>query len=601
MVGRKGKRTPLTAAEKMKRYRAKKSEEDPIVLAEKNRDNVRMCRERMSDEAKEEIKRKDKIRKKEERLRKKIIQNEGKEPIYKTAAALGKARNKTMKALPKDPERALEVVNGIKKMLDKKLATQVEEVVQEESPKSKIRVADRNRIVSFYYRKDVSYTFPGKKDYVIVKRTEGKRVKMTKHVLMITLREAHSEFCSQEPDIKVGLDTFSRLRPANVLLRHKMPKNVCVCQYHININYLISALHQHEDDFPSNHRDLLKVTTCALENMEKEECQMGRCQDCLKLWTMEQMLELLGTSVEICKAWFVKYFRWEDLTDGMGKMRMCKVEKYESLFNILQQLVTDLPAFKIHRMVKVKQDLAFNHLQECLSHGDLLVQFDFSENAEIQEQDEIQSAHWYHLTCTVFTAVAWINGMTISFGVISDYLNHDKYFSVVALFQILKKLQEKFGTIPRINLFSDGAAQHFKQRFFLNGVTLIPEFLGMSRDEVDITYNLFATSHGKGAVDGVGGSIKRSVMSTVVSRKVLIHNSKDFANTAKEVCKKIQIFHISKEEVEHESKLLDLVAFTDVKQLVGVRKVHSIKVKGPYKVEVSSYKGSSDSRLHSFK
>ena len=71
MVGRKGKRTPLTAAEKMKRYRAKKSEEDPIVLAEKNRDNVRMCRERMSDEAKEEIKRKAKVRKKEERHRKK--------------------------------------------------------------------------------------------------------------------------------------------------------------------------------------------------------------------------------------------------------------------------------------------------------------------------------------------------------------------------------------------------------------------------------------------------------------------------------------------------------------------------------------------------
>ena len=94
---------------------------------------------------------------------------------------------------------------------------------------------------------------------------------------------------------------------------------------------------------------------------------------------------------------------------------------------------------------------------------------------------------------------------------------------------------------------------------------------------------------------------KRSVISTVVSRKVLIHNSIFFANIGKEVCKKIQIFHISKEEVEHESKLLDLVAFTDVKQLVGVRKVHSIKVKGPYKVEVSSYEGSSDSRLHSFK
>ena len=54
----------------MRRYRAKKSQEDPIVLAEKNHDDVRKCRERMSDEAKEEIKRQDKVRKKEKRVRK---------------------------------------------------------------------------------------------------------------------------------------------------------------------------------------------------------------------------------------------------------------------------------------------------------------------------------------------------------------------------------------------------------------------------------------------------------------------------------------------------------------------------------------------------
>ena len=54
----------------MRRYRAKKSQEDPIVLAEKNHDNDRKCREGMSDEAKEEIKRQDKVRKKEAGVRK---------------------------------------------------------------------------------------------------------------------------------------------------------------------------------------------------------------------------------------------------------------------------------------------------------------------------------------------------------------------------------------------------------------------------------------------------------------------------------------------------------------------------------------------------
>ena len=54
----------------MRRYRAKKSQEDPIVLAEKNHDDVMKCRARISDEANEEIKRQYKVRKKEKRARK---------------------------------------------------------------------------------------------------------------------------------------------------------------------------------------------------------------------------------------------------------------------------------------------------------------------------------------------------------------------------------------------------------------------------------------------------------------------------------------------------------------------------------------------------
>ena len=110
------------------------------------------------------------------------------------------------------------------------------------------------------------------------------------------------------------------------------------------------------------------------------------------------------------------------------------------------------------------------------------MQLNSSENDEIQEQEEIQSSHWYHHTCKAFTVVAWINGSTISFRVISDLQNHPKYCSFL----------NTQGTIHRINLFSSGAAQHFKQQFFLNAVTLIPQFLGIYREELDITYNLFA-------------------------------------------------------------------------------------------------------------
>ena len=73
---------------------------------------------------------------------------------------------------------------------------------------------------------------------------------------------------------------------------------------------------------------------------------------------------------------------------------------------VLQQLMDDWPAFRVHRLIKVKQDKCFNQLHDLRDKTTILLQFDFSENAEIQEQDEVQSAHWWHLTVTVFTACA---------------------------------------------------------------------------------------------------------------------------------------------------------------------------------------------------
>ena len=41
------------------------------------------------------------------------------------------------------------------------------------------------------------------------------------------------------------------------------------------------------------------------------------------------------------------------------------------------------------------------------------------------------------------------------------------------------------------------------------------------------SWNAFVTSHGKGAVDGVGGSLKRFVWNRVKSREVVVLNAKD--------------------------------------------------------------------------
>ena len=79
---------------------------------------------------------------------------------------------------------------------------------------------------------------------------------------------------------------------------------------------------------------------------------------------------------------------------------------------------------------------AYIHIWKCkqAAHLDTLIsecntkkvvlQVDFSENATIMSQNEVQSAHWCHGQATLFTAHAWIErDETENIVLISDDLN----------------------------------------------------------------------------------------------------------------------------------------------------------------------------------
>ena len=155
----------------------------------------------------------------------------------------------------------------------------------------------------------------------------------------------------------------------------------------------------------------------------------------------------------------------------------------------------------------------------------------------------------------------------------------DKYLTTIAMLKILSQLLLKHPTITVLSLFSDGAAQHFKQSFFFNAVTHLPNLLGV--EHLKIIYDFFATSHGKGAVDGIGGSAKRGgneclwlpifqtlyfsspgVMSRVLARKAIVKTAKDFAITGSAACPAVKFIYIGKAEVESKIKALDEFAFT---------------------------------------
>lgn len=87
---------------------------------------------------------------------------------------------------------------------------------------------------------------------------------------------------------------------------------------------------------------------------------------------------------------------------------------------------------------------------------------------------------------------------------ISDCLEHTT--AAVATFQgeVLKVLKHELPDVKKVHYFSDGASSQYKNK---------KNFVKLCYHKKDFSlaaeWNFFATSHGKSACDGVGGTVKR--------------------------------------------------------------------------------------------
>lgn len=142
-------------------------------------------------------------------------------------------------------------------------------------------------------------------------------------------------------------------------------------------------------------------------------------------------------------------------------------------------------------------------MNECLLQGD------FSQNYGMIAQDSTQSSFFNppsQATIHTFLALLNIDGKITnhSICVISNYMNHN----TVAVFSFLQVVINHIKTLcpqlTKITHFTDGAASQYKNfKNFLNLVYHQDDF-GLKGE-----WHFFATSHGKGPCDGIGGTLKR--------------------------------------------------------------------------------------------
>ncbi|CAF1442626.1 unnamed protein product [Didymodactylos carnosus] len=149
--------------------------------------------------------------------------------------------------------------------------------------------------------------------------------------------------------------------------------------------------------------------------------------------------------------------------------------------------------------------------------------------------------------------------------------SHDKFVVKSAIEIILNELKTHVPNLKQIDFFSDGAASQFKQRFmFRNLIQIAHEY------KIALSWNFFATSHGKGVADGLGGTVKRLVWSAALSGDNC-KSAKDFVKLAQQKTKKIIIIEITKNDIDNSKLKLENI-FKIAKSLPETPKTRSVKV-----------------------
>lgn len=490
--------------------------------------------------------------------------------IYKTRCSFGKAIAKAKRGLPQSPRKCSAVV--------KTLAMHFSPNILKE-PKLQHLHGDRcisnevkQSVLDFFNNDTISYQAPGRKDFVII-RSNGKQ-KIQKRYLFFTLGETHELFKKEHPNKEIGLSKFSELRPKHICLRSETPGNLCLCIYHENIRLLLLAA----KDLPKRTSDFIIKIVCS---SEKKDCMLSKCENCRR--NIELILDENAEQEEIGDD-EVQYQQW--LKDEQGKITRQKLSGTMSeIFNKLKEKV---PQFLQHEYIRKSQADSFENLKNHLSSDAIILHIDFSENYNFQYQDEIQSAHWNSESCTLYTAILYYknNNMDLcfeSYVVVSNYLTHDKYAVVSFNNVILENFKKNHPEhkISSIHYQSDGTGQHFKQKYSLSYITL---------QNMQIIWHFSATAHGKGPIDGLGGTVKRRLRESTNSRQIDPRNAKEFADCAKIICPNINIIYVDEKDIDCEKLNMDRLWCPngrEVHNIPDTRTYHCFRSSNNYEIECS--------------
>ncbi|KAK6175722.1 hypothetical protein SNE40_014117 [Patella caerulea] len=494
-------------------------------------------------------------------------------------ASLGKAKSRVMKALPKSPRKRASLV--------KIMACEILDL-QACLPRTRDNVPSEleQKVVDFYESDSVSRMMPGKADFISLKDQLGNKYHKQKRHLVTTLTETYKCFLEDNPTATslIGKSKFSSLRPRWVLLSSQMPQNVCGCKYHNNIVLLLESLHRRYPTVVPLYSKTNFTAHCVCD-VNNEKCMSNNCSTCCDGKLFEKRFK---KSVPEDKEF--SWYQWED-TDGFVQ----KVKKQNSSYDAFDELALQLPKFFWHSYIKDKQVASYKHTKS-ISNGETseecLLQMDFAENFTCIWQDEIQSAHWKQRQVTVYTVMITYRNEKLSYVITSDNLSHDK--NAVAAFTsiMLDIITETLPTVKKICIWTDGPSSQYKNKYIFTLLAKLQE-----HHAVQLNWNFFATSHGKGPNDGIGGNVKRIVHRLIMARAAVVYDAQTFTEAVKSSKSQINILSVTDADILQRCHELEVHSpWTGLQTFPGTISTHYVRPLENGSVELKFYTSDPESR-----
>ena len=461
-------------------FRTKENERIEAIQKQRHQDNIEASRQKCKESSQ---------RYREKKKLEKANSSKKKQGGFTSPQAYGKAVKRVMRALPSSPSKAKIAVQGVAPHvgldLHKKMQTNIrsQKALSEET---------ENLVKLFYYRMDVVYTMPGLNDYMTIWEG-GERKRVRKHFLTMYLKECYSLFKKLYPEEEVSFSKFASLRPANVLLLNATPRDQCKCKLHENFRMKLKALNVNYDG-----EEFWGTYLCESDELQNE-CWRNDCVNCQsgKLFFIEHEKDLDSTLV--WKEW---------VKDENDKVRVAMKEGCKG--ELLEDLRESFTQFKEHVRVKRIQANAFEKDKASPEYS--VLQFDYAMAFSCEYQNEIQSGLWSRASVNLFTAAMYCRDKKCeSFCLASQSSDKGKCATYTYLMKLIETIKDKdLGNC--LVLYSDGPSE-FKNKFLQRILLDIGKRL-----KINVSWKFFATSHGKGVVDGIGGSAKACVRARIMSK-----------------------------------------------------------------------------------